>query len=425
MKDNIKVWIDEQNPSIQRIQERCVNCGLCLNVCQREVGLDRKFEKDDVPLCINCGQCVLNCPMGALTEKFDYKKVLNLIKDTDKLVSISIAPAVRVALGEELGFELGQSMENVLPTILREMGFSYVFDVTFGADVTIMEEASELVNRITTGGVLPMYTSCCPAWTKYVSMFHPELIPSLSTTKSPISIQSSLIKSYFKEMNSIEDEIISVAVAPCTAKKYEATYNDTDYVITTRELALMIKECSIDIPSLKPSSFDSTLGKGSKSGLIFGRSGGVMEAALSTAHYLLTGKNPEKGTYHLDITSPITEKSYKIADKIINIAVVYGLPNLESILPDANKYDFIEVMNCPGGCVGGGGQPLCSKGEASLRKDKRTDGLNQDENIVEYSHENKEVEELYSSYLVRPLSEKAESLLHAEHKDLSNLIKKQ
>lgn len=410
--DRRPVQVSDDNPSIQRILEKCVKCGVCYNTCTQEVGIDReKYPK----LCINCGTCILNCPMGALKEKYDYKTVLNLVKDTEKVVTISIAPAVRVALGEELGMDLGVSTENILPAILKSIGFSYVFDVAFGADVTIMEEASELVSRIKNGGVLPMFTSCCPAWVKYAKNIHPELIPNISTTKSPIGIMSSLIKTYFKEMMNIEKDIISVVVAPCTAKKMEILSTDTDYVITTRELALMIKECEIDIDSLKLRETDILLGCGSKTGLLFGRSGGVMEAALSVVHYLLTGKIPMERTYHIEVDGPITEKKFKIGSRVITVGVIYGLKNLEHILDDLEKYDFIEVMNCNYGCVGGGGQPLSMKQDAEERRIARAEALDNTHNNVPFPFMNKEVEELYDSYLIHPMSEKSEKLLHTKH----------
>lgn len=410
-----RVKIDSNNPAIQRIEERCVNCGVCLNVCANEVGLDRQCRVSDGQSCIYCGQCILSCPMGALKEKYDYKKVLDLIKDTDQLVAISIAPAVRVSLGEEFDFEVGTSMESILPAILKSLGFSFVFDVTFGADVTIVEEANELVDRIKNGGAIPMFSSCCPAWVKYVKDNHPELIPNLSTTKSPIGIMSSLIKTYFKEMNDIEEDIVSVVVAPCTAKKCEILDGDTDYVITTRELALMIKEARLDIDGLKKKPMDSLLGHGSKSGLLFGRSGGVMEATLSQAHYILTEIPVREGEFRIEGSEPIREASFKMGDKILNVVVVYGLSNLEKILPSKEKYDFIEVMNCPDGCIGGGGGPLTSKMEIEERRQKRSECMAEQKNEATFPYENENVKELYRSYLIKPGGNLASKILHIEH----------
>lgn len=412
---NNRVKIGEDNPAIQRIEEKCINCGVCLNTCENKLGLNRQCRLDSGKTCVFCGQCVLTCPMGALKEKYSYKSVLNILNDTDKVVTISIAPAVRVSLGEELGISDSKVMEELLPSIFRKMGFSYVFDVTFGADVTIMEEASELVNRLRLGGALPMFTSCCPSWVRYLKMEHPELVQNLSTTKSPIGIISSLIKSYFKDMDGIEKDIISVVVAPCTAKKWEIINTDTDYVITTRELALMIKELEIDIPSLKPSKFDILLGEGSKMGLLFGRSGGVMESALATVNYLLTGNTVEEGHFNVEAENGLGEASFKIGEKIIKVAVVSGLANINKIIKEKEKYDFIEVMNCQGGCVGGGGQPLTVNKEADLRLSERTSKLESHEERSIYPYENLAIKELYKSFLISPNSEIAENLLHNAH----------
>ena len=419
-----KVKIDSKNPSLQRIDSRCIDCGMCMRTCENVVGLDHSYEKKVSPLCINCGQCIMNCPVGALCTKYDYKQVLNLIKDGNKKVAISVAPAVRVSLGSEFGLEDGTNLESLMPSILRKLGFNYVFDVTFGADVTIMEEASELIARLKKRENLPMFTSCCPSWVKYAGMFHPEIIPNLSTTKSPIGIQSTLIKTYFREMNAIEDEIISVVVAPCTAKKYEIEGMDTDYIITTNELAMMIRECEIEFASLKPSKFDALLGEGSKAGLMFGRSGGVMEAALNCAYYLLNKKNPPKNYFHMDIKEGLTKASFKLGSRTIDIAVIYGMKNVEEFLEEMEDFDFVEVMNCPGGCIGGGGQPLGTIQGLANARNERTNALNRDDEKVLYSYQNPEIKELYDSYLGNPLSQKAESLLHTTHKDLSHLIKK-
>ena len=417
-----RVRVNEDNPSIQRIESRCLKCGLCMNTCENTVGIDHAYEKEDYALCINCGQCVMNCPTGALLAKYDYKKVLNLVNDTDTLVSLSFAPAIRSTLGEE--FSIDSNLEGILPSIGRALGFDYVFDITFGADVTVMEEANELVDRLNKKTNLPMFTSCCPSWVKYACMFHPELIPNISTTKSPIGIQSSLIKTYFKEFNNIEKEIISVVVAPCTSKKYEILTGDTDYIITTQELAMMLRECKIDINALKPSIFDPLLSKGSKSGVMFGRSGGVMEAVLSYTHYLLTGKAPKMDEYHIELNDSTFTTSYKIGNKIIRALVVYGMPSLERFLKDKDEYDIIEVMNCPGGCIGGGGQPLIPIQKLKDATAKREDYLNNEDAKAKYCYENEEIIELYKAYLGKPMSAKAELLLHQNHKDLSFLIKK-
>jgi len=417
-----KVLVDKNNPSLQRIEARCINCGLCYKVCENVVGIDHSKEKKQA-LCINCGQCIMNCPVGALCTKYDYKKVMNILKDSNKKVAISIAPAVRVSLGEEFGFDIGTNFENVIPSILRSAGFDYIFDVTFGADVTIMEEASELLERLQNKSNLPMFTSCCPSWVKYASIFHPEILPNISTVKSPIGIQSTLIKTYFKEMNQIEDEIISVVVAPCTAKKYEILKEDTDFILTIPELAMMLRELGVDVKNQKPGEFDLLLSKGSKAGVMFGRSGGVMESALNCLYYLINKKRAPKNYFYMDINDGLNKFSFKIGTYILNIAVISGMKNLEDFLLEMDDYDFVEVMNCDGGCIGGGGTPLQKISELNAVRLKRCDTLNKGKNKIDYCFQNKEIKDLYRSYLDRPLSDKAKKLLHKKHKNLSNLIK--
>lgn len=420
MEEKERVRVDEDNPSIMRIESRCIKCGMCKRTCENIVGINHDYEREDLALCINCGQCIMNCPVGALCPKYDYKKVLNILNDTEKLVSISIAPAVRVSLAAEFGIEDGTNMTDIIPSILRRLGFDYVFDVTFGADVTVMEEAHELVERINSGGVLPMYTSCCPSWVKYARMFHNELIPNLSTTKSPIGIQSTLIKTYFKEFNNISEDIISVVVAPCTSKKYEIINSDTDYVITVQELAMMIRECSIEFDSLKPSEFDKMLSTGSYMGINFGRSGGVMEATLSYVYRLITGLDPSVGMFHLNINSPITYESYKIGNKEISIAIIQGMKYLEEFLKDNKKVHFVEVMNCPDGCVGGGGEPLTQIKNLSENRIKRVNSLKSIDADMLYSYQNPEIKDLYHTYIN---DNNSHTLLHTKHTDLSYLKK--
>lgn len=409
-----RVRVDEDNPSIQRIEERCINCGNCMRICEEVVGINHEMEREDCPICINCGQCVMNCPVGALLTKYDYKKVLNIIHDTDKIVTLSVAPAVRVAFGEEFGLS-NSNLEGILPSLARALGFDYVFDISFGADVTVMEEASELVERLTNKSNLPMFTSCCPSWVKYASIYHPELEKNISTTKSPIGIQSTLIKTYFKEFQSIDKNIISVVVAPCTSKKYEILTGDTDYIITTQELAMMVRESKIDIASLKSDEFDSLLSKGSKAGIMFGRSGGVMESILNYVHYLMTNEVPKMGQYHIEVNEPICSKDFKIGNKIIRCLVIYSMPALEKILPDMSNYDIIEVMNCSGGCVGGGGQPLIPIQKIKETEKSRKEQLTNEDAKVPYCFQNEDVKALYSSYLSFPLSKKAQSLLHKKY----------
>lgn len=429
------VDLGENNPSVERDAEKCVYCGMCKKVCK-------------VPVCINCGQCANFCPPEAIKEKRDFNKVKKIIKDTNKTVVISTAPAVRVALGEEFGGEDGEYVEGKMIEAIRKLGADFVFDVTFAADLTICEEASELVQRIKTNKLLPQFTSCCPSWVKFVEMYYPEFKDNLSTAKSPISMQSALIKTYFANAKNIKPEnIISVAVAPCTSKKYEAKrpelvsaskYNgleelpDTDYVITTRELAEWIKEENIDFNSLKEGKFDNILGKGTGAGIIFGNTGGVMEAALRTAYFYITGQNlPNDKLVFQSIRGmeTVKEANININGIEVKVAIVHGIDNarelLEKIKNKEVEYHFVEVMNCPGGCISGGGQPKITLLNLEKTRMKRISSLyTEDERLTKRrSHENPEILEIYEKFLGTPLSETSEKLLHTEYFDKSDLLK--
>ena len=416
-----RVQISPDNPSIARIEEKCINCGICKNICENVVGI--KYKKEDVlqPICINCGQCVVNCPTGALVTKYNYKKVLNYLNDTDYIVTVSLAPAVRVALQEEFNQEAGANVTKKIVTALKNLGFDYVFDLTFGADLTIMEEATELVKRLKTKENLPMFTSCCPSWVKYMELYHDDLLNHLSTCKSPIGMQAAVINSYFILYKDIpKDKIINVMVAPCTAKKYEINRDeitDMDYVITTRELAMMLRECEIDFNSLEESEFDELLGGGSGAGDIFGTSGGVMESALRCAYHIVTNEDAPVSFYDLESVrgnTAIKEAKIKMGNYDLKICAVFGMPNLEKVLKDTSKYDFIEVMNCPLGCVGGGGQPLGVISKMTDDRIKRSKGLyNIDANKkIRVAYKNVDIINLYRAYLHYPGSPKAYKLLH-------------
>ena len=416
-----RVQISPDNPSIARIEEKCINCGICKNICENVVGI--KYKKEDVlqPICINCGQCVVNCPTGALVTKYNYKKVLNYLNDTDYIVTVSLAPAVRVALQEEFNQEAGANVTKKIVTALKNLGFDYVFDLTFGADLTIMEEATELVKRLKTKENLPMFTSCCPSWVKYMELYHDDLLNHLSTCKSPIGMQAAVINSYFILYKDIpKDKIINVMVAPCTAKKYEINRDeitDMDYVITTRELAMMLRECEIDFNSLEESEFDELLGGGSGAGDIFGTSGGVMESALRCAYHIVTNEDAPVSFYDLESVrgnTAIKEAKIKMGNYDLKICAVFGMPNLEKVLKDISRYDFIEVMNCPLGCVGGGGQPLGVISKMTDDRVKRSKGLyNIDSNKkIRVAYKNVDIINLYRAYLHYPGSSKAHKLLH-------------
>lgn len=408
-----RVNISKDNPCIERIEKRCIHCGMCMDVCENLVGIDHECDNGNA-LCVNCGQCIMNCPVGALMPKFNYKTILNLLNDTNKILTISVAPAVRVSLAVEFGLEDGTDLESILPSIMRQLGFNYVFDVTFGADVTIMEETKELLKRLEAKKHEPLFTSCCPAWVKYATAVHPELLNNLSTSKSPIGMQSTLIKKYFKELNGINEDIISVVVAPCTAKKAEIINSDTDYIITTQELAMMVRESNIDLSTIKPSEFDKMLATGSLSGRMFGRSGGVAEAILNTLYRFLTNKDAPKDYFHLDLKNDITISSYKINDKMITFAIICGLKNLESFLKSGEYADLVEVMNCPGGCIGGGGQPLIQIQKLKENRKKRIDSLNNCDNKINYAYQNSEIIDLYY-YLGKQSNKKVTKLLHKKH----------
>lgn len=392
-----RVEVKKNNLSLNRIEEKCINCGVCLKTCSEINGI----EKD----CLNCGQCILTCPTGALVPKFDYKKVLNYLKDTNYTVVVLTSPAVRVAIGDEYGFAPGEFLEGKMVSSLKALGFSYVFDTTFGADLTVMEESNELLTRIKNGGPT-MFTSCCPSWVLYMEKYHKEDLPLLSSCKSPIAMQGAMIKSYFADLNDIpKEKIITVALTPCVSKKTEiARYQDVNFVITTRELVMMLKECGINFASLEDQCFDSLLGKGSGAGVIFGTSGGVMEASLRTAYYMLNKEKAPESFYNLVEVrgeSDIKEATIDMKEATIKVAVVNKISNVIKYYNFLKRYDFVEVMACPGGCIGGGGQPLVANNKMAEYRIERTKNLykNDKECIVKDSYSNKEIQEAYDVYI--------------------------
>ena len=440
---SLEVPISKNNEALTKETKKCITCGHCKKICTNVITVAKRFKIDSKhePICIECGQCANICPTESIHEKFEYLKVKNHLKDKKgKTIIFSIAPAVRVALGEEFNLEAGTNIEKKLPTALKKLGADYVFDITFGADLTIMEEATELVERIKENNKkLPQFTSCCPAWVKFCEIFYPKLLPNLSSAKSPITMQSTIIKTYFaKKINVKPDDIINIVVAPCTAKKAEIkrkkinyTSWDTNYVLTTRELSNLLKEENIDISKQKDSDFDSPLETGSGAGVIFGATGGVCEAALRTAFYLITGKNLRKDDLVFNVIrgmNGIKAANVKIGNKTIKVAVCNGMNSatelIDKLLKKEVYFDFIEVMNCPGGCLAGGGQPKITLLNMKDTKEKRMNSLyKEDEELpLRLSHENPEIKAIYKEFLNYPNSNIAKKLLHTKYYDKSNLL---
>lgn len=433
MEDN-KVRISEQNPSIVRIPEKCINCGQCKKTCEKIVNISYDLNICKEPICIGCGQCILNCPTGALVPKYCYKEVKQIMDANEKIVVALVSPAVRVALGESFSFVLGENVEGKLVTALKKVGFDYVFDTAFGADLTILEEVSEFASRLTSKKNIPQFTSCCPAWVKYAEIYHPELLKNISSCKSPIGMQCSIIKNYFCDQKGFDpNKVITVAITPCTAKKMEAkeyTIN-IDYVMTCSELTILLKEEDIKLETLPDGKFDMLLGESTGAGVMFGSTGGVCESVIRTLNRVMTKTNLKKEDLvfnDLRGYEGIKEATIDINSYKLRVAVVQQLENLEKLLKDDyyKKFHFIEVMNCKGGCVGGGGQPLCPIKDLDEYRYERSKGLFEIDKKRENrsAHDNKELKILYKNYLKKPLSEVSLKLLHTSYIDKSNLLKK-
>lgn len=423
-EETINVKISDNNVSIVRDTAKCIECGICKNICIKKEGM--KFNSHS-ELCVNCGQCVQVCPTKALTPKMEIHRLLKA-KEEGKILVAYTSPSTRVAFGDIFGLESGTFTQNKLVGFLKQIGFDYVLDTTFAADLTIMEEASELVIRIQNNGKLPMFTSCCPAWVKYAEQFYPEILEHISTCKSPIGMMGMIVNNYFTKIKNINKEnLYTVAITPCTAKKYEIKRPEiggTNLVLTLYELEEYIHEKNIKYEDIKEDNFDSILGEGSGAGVIFGNTGGVMEAALRTAYYLITGENlkQENITFN-DVRgyNGLREATIKINDLELNIAIIDGISNAKKVLEEVkngtSKYHYIEIMNCVGGCIGGGGQPKIDMiKEDEIRKNRILNLYKRDDNVkIRFSHENPDIIKIYNEYLESPLSKLSEELLHTHY----------
>ncbi|MDR1629798.1 MAG: [FeFe] hydrogenase, group A [Oscillospiraceae bacterium] len=444
---NPQYSFDDSAAHMIRDNNKCILCRRCVAACNMQdisvIGVNARgfdthvssaFDKDlaDVS-CVSCGQCIVKCPTGALLEKDDSDKVLAAINDPEKYVIVHAAPSIRVTLGECFGMHLGTNVQGKMVAALRRLGFDKVFDTNFAADLTIMEEANEFVERVKNGGVLPMITSCSPGWIKYCEHYYPELIPHLSSCKSPQQMFGAIIKTWYAEkMNLDPANIVVVGIMPCTAKKFESQrdyqnasgYPDVDIALTTRELARMIESAGIYFPKLPDEEFDNPLGEASGAAALFGTTGGVMEAALRTAVETLTGESLERPDFtEVRGTKGIKEATFNVAGMEINVAVASGLSNakkiMEKIKDGTANYHFIEIMACPGGCINGGGQPIqhaVVHNFVDLKGIRAGALYEKDEHEkIRKSHENPAIQKLYREFLEKPGSRKAHRILHTKY----------
>ena len=429
---------------ILRDSTKCIKCLRCVSICDRVQSLNvwevtgsgahttirvRGGLRMDEVNCSLCGQCITHCPVGALRERDDTEKVFAALADPNKTVVFQVAPAVRAAWADSLGLPPELATEKRMVAAIRALGADYVFDTSFSADLTIMEESSEFIQRLTNPGEypMPMFTSCCPGWVRFLKLEFPEMVPHLSTAKSPQQMFGAVTKSYFAEKIGVDPEdICCVSIMPCTAKKYEssvrevndAAFRDVDIVLTTRELVRMLRVFQVNVRALPEEDFDTTMGARTGAGLIFGAAGGVMEAALRTAHYFITGQNPDPDAFR-DVrgSDGWRDASFDIDGTTVRLAVISGLNNarelIHAIKSGRVQYDFVEVMSCPGGCAGGGGQPIRDGQELAGERGAKLYDLDA-ANPLRFSHENPEIQKLYQEYLEKPLSPKAHHLLHSD-----------
>lgn len=444
--------IDISSSSMERDPAKCILCGRCVRVCEEiqkigaidftnrgfQTSVTTPFNKGlSISDCILCGQCILVCPTAALREKSSMKEVTNALNNKKKYTIVQVAPAIRATIGEEYNLPLGSNVTGQLVTALRRIGFKKVFDTNFGADLTIIEEATEFISRVSENKTLPMFTSCCPGWVKYIEQTKPNLLGHVSSCKSPHEMEGAILKSYYaKKMGIDPKDIFVVSIMPCTVKKFEShrpelsnNFNqDVDAVLTSRELVRLFKVSGIEFGDLPEDKFDDPLGESTGAAALFGTSGGVMEAALRTAYFKLTGSNLENlEMKEIRGKDGIKEASIKINDLEVNVAVVNGIGHIAKIFDQIekgeSKYHLIEVMACPGGCINGGGQPIHQKPE---KLKKRIEALyTLDENSkTRRSHENKSINKLYKEFLGEPNGHLAHELLHTEYSDRKEQLKK-
>ena len=436
--------IDASSVAITRHPDFCILCGKCVKVCKEVQGVyaldfvNRGFSTTVVPpfdrdladtVCVLCGQCLLKCPVAAIRDKSYIETVTDALEDPEKIVTVQIAPSVRATVGELYGLPPGVSLTRKLPTALRRLGFNYVFDTDFGADMAVMEEGYELIDRIKKGGPFPLITSCSPGWVKYMEHFYPEFIPYMSSVKSPQQIVGVLTKTFFAERSGLDrKKIFNVSIMPCSAKKFEIQRPEhrmddgtpeMDAVLTTREFGDLLKLFEIDVPSLPESPFDPILGDATGAGLIFGVTGGMMEAALRTVAAVLDPHTEPRMEYSaLRGTSGIKRGSVLIGDQEIKLCAVNGLANARKVLDEIKagreEFHFLEVMACPGGCIGGGGQPLPTDDETRRRRIEAM--YAEDRGMpIRQSHKNPAIQTIYAEFLEKPCSEKAHHLLHTTY----------
>jgi len=442
------VRVDPDNPGILYHDYLCQECGHCGEVCTDQMTVSRydaAATAQGKAVCIHCGQCTNICKRGGMTERIEFPRIRRMAEQKGPVLVASTSPAVRVALGECFGLEPGTDCEGKMVESLRRIGFHYVLDTTFAADVTVVEEANELIRRLdskTPQAALPQFTSCCPAWIKFAEMFYPALLPHLSTTKSPVMIQGTAIKTWFAEKNGIDPKsIVNVACTPCTAKKFEIlrpemnasgrylkdeSIRDMDCALTCRELAQWIFESRIRFHELPDAEYDSIMGRGSGGGIIFGNTGGVMEAALRAAWFYMTGTHGPASLLKFEPVrglAGVRAASLEIDGRPLRVAVAHGTgtarPLLDEILQGNAKYDFVEIMACPGGCIGGGGQPKPNgngRPDDALRR-KRIDGLyaKDEKQTVRYSVDNPQVQAIYREFLGKPLGRLSHDLFHTRY----------